>query len=226
MQGRGLGFFGDDNDRVKQQKEQRDADDKIKVKEACLKTNEVGRATLQSVPIGFYTIEVAGNEEFQPSRREVNIINDEDKDELFVFIGMKPRVDSTIEFVLLSQNETKHTEKLSSKGTQIKAILLPSESPQKHGRDDETFEFEILYDREKDKWSSELPNGSYLVNVIAQGHSETNQYVEIKSGSRRSFEVYCLQKTASTVKVQIQAVNIANGKKLKNVFITIAKSNS
>lgn len=113
MQGRGLGFFGDDNDRIKQQKEQREADEKIKVKEAHLKTNEAGRATLQHVPIGFYTIEVSGNEEFQPSRREINIINDEDKDELFVFIGMKPRIESTIEFVLLSQNETKHCDKLS-----------------------------------------------------------------------------------------------------------------
>ena len=187
-QGRGLGFFGDDNDRIKQQKEQREADEKVRVKETMLKTSESGRATLQQVPIGLYTIEVAGNDEFQPSRREINIINDEDKDELFVFIGMKPRLDSTIEFLILSQNETKHTERIAHKGTQIKAILLPSENSPK---EEEQNEFEILYDREKDKWTAELPNGSFIINVKASGHSETNQYIEVKSG-KRAFEIYCL----------------------------------
>lgn len=50
------------------------------------------------MPIGFYSIEVKGNDYYQSSYKEINITNEEDKDEMVVFVGVKPRIDTDIEF--------------------------------------------------------------------------------------------------------------------------------
>jgi hypothetical protein len=104
--GRGLGFFGDDNDRVRNFKEGKDTEMKQKVREITLVTDAHGRVNIPGVPVGLYTVEVAGSSEFQPSTRDVNIVNDEDKDEIVVYIAMKPKVSSSIEFNILSSAAT------------------------------------------------------------------------------------------------------------------------
>jgi hypothetical protein len=53
------------------------------------------------VPIGLYHIDVEGNEEYQPSMKTINIVNEEDKDELVIFVGVRPRIDTSIEFQFL-----------------------------------------------------------------------------------------------------------------------------
>lgn len=57
---------------------------------------------MKDLPIGLYTVEVSGNDEFTSSTREINILNDEDKDELIIYVGMKPRNDSNIQFALVT----------------------------------------------------------------------------------------------------------------------------
>jgi hypothetical protein len=58
----------------------------------------------------------------------VNIVNEEDKDEITVFVGVKPRIDTDIEFTFLTENYdskgNKH-EKLRPEILEAKAILLP-----------------------------------------------------------------------------------------------------
>jgi hypothetical protein len=66
------------------------------VKETITKTDQQGKITLKDLPIGLYTVEVSGNDEFLSSKREINILNDEDKDELIIYVAMKPRNDSNI----------------------------------------------------------------------------------------------------------------------------------
>lgn len=94
--GRGLGFFGDDNEKIKIHKENKEAEKNLKVKEFQAKTNNRGSAIFNSVPIGLYSIEVEGNEDYIASNRVVNIVNDEDKDELVIFVGLKSRNDKSI----------------------------------------------------------------------------------------------------------------------------------
>lgn len=52
-----------------------------------------------NLPIGQYEIEIAGNAEFQSSTKIVNLINEEDRDIVQVFVGLKKRMDTDIEFV-------------------------------------------------------------------------------------------------------------------------------
>lgn len=96
--GRGLGFFGDDNDKLRELKDKKDTEGKAKIKEQQAKTDVMGKVTYSQIPVGLYTVEVTGNDEFMASRREVNIVNDEDKDEVIVYIGMKAKSETCIEF--------------------------------------------------------------------------------------------------------------------------------
>ena len=61
------------------------------MKEQQAKTDVMGKVGYTQVPVGLYTIEITGNDEFMPSMREVNILNDEEKDEVIVYVGMKPK---------------------------------------------------------------------------------------------------------------------------------------
>ena len=61
-----------------------------------------------------------------PSKREINIVNDEDRNELIIYIGMKPRIDTSIEFNLMSLLANGQQAKLTKETINIKAILLPS----------------------------------------------------------------------------------------------------
>ena len=63
-QGRGLGFFGDDNDRLRRIQKQKEFYKAIKVNTYTAKTDPLGRANFKDVPTGLYTIEVSGSEKF------------------------------------------------------------------------------------------------------------------------------------------------------------------
>jgi hypothetical protein len=71
------------------------------VKETEKKTDANGRIVMQNLPIGLYNIEVKGNAFFQSSQKSVNIVNEEDKDEIVIFVGLKPRIDTDIEFAFV-----------------------------------------------------------------------------------------------------------------------------
>jgi hypothetical protein len=51
-------------------------------------------------------------------------VNDEDKDELTIYIGMKPRINTSIQFNILSASATGHKNKLKQEGTNVKATLV------------------------------------------------------------------------------------------------------
>ena len=60
------------------------------------------RATFLNMPIGYYQIQVEGNDEFQPSHKAINIVNEEEKDEVVVYVGIKPRIDVSTEFTFVT----------------------------------------------------------------------------------------------------------------------------
>ncbi len=64
-------------------------------------TDENGRIELANLPVGLYNIEVEGNALYKGTQKVLNIVNDEEKQEVVVFVGMKPRIDSDIEFKFL-----------------------------------------------------------------------------------------------------------------------------
>jgi hypothetical protein len=91
------------------------------------RADEQGRVMLKDTPIGLYRVEVTGNDEYQPAKREVNIVNDEDKDEIIIYIAMKPRAESSIEFKLVSNAHNSSQDiPLKTDGVNVKAILLPN----------------------------------------------------------------------------------------------------
>lgn len=101
-QGRGLGFFGDDVDKIRENNEKKDNETKLKVNPLTSQTNLQGSCSFSNVPIGVYQIEVKGNEKFQTCHRSINVINDEDKDEVVIFVCLKPRTNSCVTFNILS----------------------------------------------------------------------------------------------------------------------------
>ncbi len=62
-------------------------------------TNEEGVATYKNIPVGKYIIEVEGNQDFQQSVKVVNILNEEDNDQVRIYVGVKQRIDVDVEFV-------------------------------------------------------------------------------------------------------------------------------
>jgi hypothetical protein len=55
-QGRGLGFFGDDTDKIKKIQKQKEREEAIKVQSFTAQTDHLGRANFKDVPTGLYTI--------------------------------------------------------------------------------------------------------------------------------------------------------------------------
>lgn len=146
------------------------------------------------MPIGLYTVEVSGNDEFQSSKREINIVNDEDRDELLIYVAMKPRAESSIEFHLMSTGANGVQHKMKSEGVNVKAILLPTMPlDQDNQAELDEYEFDVLFDTEKGAWTADLFNGNYLINVKAPGYAESNQHCEVRHG-KRSFKVNCAPK--------------------------------
>ena len=89
--------------------------------------------------------------------------------------------------------------------------------PSKHSQL-EDFEFEVLWDAERNLWVTDLVKGKYLLNIKAPGHPEFNTYIKVKKG-KRDFEIVVPQNSASNFSVKINAIDVVKGKAVKNVFI-------
>lgn len=124
-QGRGLGFFGDDVDKIKERNENKEVEAKIKVNEMKQTSNHNGECAFTHVPIGVYSIEVQGNEKFKTCTRSINVVNDEDKDEVVIFVCMKPQSSSNVTFNVYSQSSTGQKAKIRPDTANIKAIIVP-----------------------------------------------------------------------------------------------------
>ncbi len=74
-------------------------------------------------------------------------------------------------------------------------------------------------------WTADLFNGNYIINVKAPGHSETNQFVEIRPG-KKHFNIVCPVKNSVSYNLKLYAVNILTGKRVKDTFIQMYKSTS
>ena len=74
--GRGLGQFGDDDDRLRKLNQQRERENALKVSTFTSQTDAHGRANFKDVPTGIYTIEVSGSDKFSQQVREINVVND------------------------------------------------------------------------------------------------------------------------------------------------------
>lgn len=101
------------------------------------------------MPIGYYCIEVKGTDLYQASYKEVNITNEEDKNEITVFVGIKPRIDTDTEFTF-----TNEFDKLRPEIVEARAVLLPKVIQSNEITDiddmmDEEYEFDILWDVNK-----------------------------------------------------------------------------
>lgn len=136
---------------------------------------------LTQVPIGFYSIEVKGNDFYQATTKQINITNEEDKDEIVIFVGMKPRIDTDIEFQFVYENISggQRSQKLQPEKVDARAILLPrilrgNEVSEIEDMIEEEYEFDILWDARKELWVATLRPGNYLINVKAKGFKEFN----------------------------------------------------
>jgi hypothetical protein len=63
------------------------------------KTNEEGVAVYKNIPVGKYVVEVEGNHDFQQSVKVVNILNEEDNDVVRIYVGVRLRIDTDVEFM-------------------------------------------------------------------------------------------------------------------------------
>lgn len=75
-----------------------------------------------------------------------------------------------------------------------------------------------MLDAERNLWVTDLVKGKYLLNIKAPGHPEFNTYIKVKKG-KRDFEIVIPQNSASNFTVKVNAINVAKGKAVKNVFI-------
>lgn len=101
------------------------------------------------MPIGYYCIEVKGTDIYQSSYKEINITNEEDKNDITIYVGVKPRIDTDIEFTF-----TNEIDKLSPEIVEARAVLLPKVLQSNDSTDiddmmDEEYEFDILWDAKK-----------------------------------------------------------------------------
>lgn len=143
---------------------------------------------------------------------------------------MKPKPSPAVFFNFYSCSATGQQIRLSSDKIQsAKAILVPKIAKDKKKKSDdapvlEDYEFEILYNKDKNHWTTDLLKGSYLINVKAQGHPETCQIIKVKKG-KKDFDIVLPQLPAAAVTLKIKAVNAVKGKKVKNVFVQLHKNN-
>jgi hypothetical protein len=99
--GRGLGYFGDDSDKIKELEERTLKEKSLKVGVNEKNTDANGRVIFTDLPIGQYVVEVKGNSEYQPSTKVINLVNEEDEDVVTVYVGIKKRIDIDVEIQFL-----------------------------------------------------------------------------------------------------------------------------
>lgn len=91
------------------------------------------------MPIGLYTVEVQGNGQFQPARREVNLVNDEEKDELVIYVGMKLKMSTVVEMQIISTDIQNNQQRRAVES--VRAVLIPGVSE----RELEEYEFDVIF---------------------------------------------------------------------------------
>ena len=64
IQGRGHGFFGDDNDKDKEAVKQKERESNFLVRSDAKTTDVAGSVTFYNVPIGKYSLIIKGNHEY------------------------------------------------------------------------------------------------------------------------------------------------------------------
>ncbi len=124
-------------------------------------------------------------------------MNQEEKNEMTFFIGLKPRIDSDIEFKFVHDpHGNNNYELIKNELVEAKAILLPKVANNDEPSDfedmmDEEYEFDILWDSKKELWVTTIRNGDYLINVKIKGYKEINEHVYIGNGDR-DFQFQCI----------------------------------
>jgi hypothetical protein len=120
------------------------------VKALNRKTNEEGKVVFEHLPIGQYHLEVKGTDFFLPSEKILNIVNEEEKNEIVVFVGVKPRIDTDIEFAFVRETHDKSFAKIDPNQVEAKAILLPlvkgDDDEAGYDMDEEEYEHDIIWD--------------------------------------------------------------------------------
>ncbi len=73
-----------------------------------METDNNGQALFTNVQIGQYTIEIQDNEEFNGFQKSYNLLNEEDKDQVIIYVGIYPKLDLSTHFSFqyLSQNNS------------------------------------------------------------------------------------------------------------------------
>ena len=79
----------------------------FRVKDLNKKTNEEGKVIFEQLPIGQYHLEVKGTDFYLQTEKVLNIVNEEDKNEMVIFVGVKPRIDTDIEFSFVKESGDK-----------------------------------------------------------------------------------------------------------------------
>lgn len=82
-----------------------------------------------------------------------------------------------------------------------------------------------MWDEHKRLWVAKLINGNYLISVRAQGYLELNENIDVDFGSRE-FKFVMKPSNKVSIDLKVQAINIENGKPLKNVFFELWKESS
>ena len=98
-----MGYFGDDNDAFRQRQNETQAKAMYKVQTEVKLSNAEGQVLFQNVAIGKYAIEIEGTDEYLPTSKQINLINDEEQDQITIFVGIKPRIDSDYEFRFVNE---------------------------------------------------------------------------------------------------------------------------
>ena len=96
-----------------------------------------------------------------PVSKVINITNEEDKYEITVFVGVKPRIDTDIEFTFMFESSSGQHDKLRHEIVEAKAILLPrvlgnNEATDVDEMEEEEYEFDLLWDHNKQLWVATL----------------------------------------------------------------------
>jgi len=132
--------------------------------------------------IGQYTIEVSGNSHYMSSQKQVLLLNEENKETITVFVGVKPRIDTDAEFFFYQEEHTMggvYERAVKPEKVEAKAILISTPRQQE---DFEEFEVDINYNATKGLWTCTLQNGTYLLSVKSKDFREVNQVMQVQAG--------------------------------------------
>jgi hypothetical protein len=89
--------------------------------------------------------------------------------------------------------------------------------------EEEEYEFDIQFDKNKNLWTTLLKDGRYLINAKIKGFKEINKYIEI---GNKKFNIQCEPELSSVPVLKVQAIDIQSGKPIKNVFFELWKENT